>query len=130
MGRVRRRGTGIELALRKALWAVGLRYRLGVHPPLPGTPDLVFPRARVAVFVDGCFWHGCPLHGTRSKTRSEFWDAKIARNQARDTDVDASLSALGWQVLRIWEHEIRADLGACVEAVRHAVAESTTKPIR
>lgn len=110
MARVRRSGTAPELALRSTLRRVGLRCRLtpgGLS--LPGTPDLVFPRLRLAVFVDGCFWHGCPVHGTMPKTNTSFWLAKISRNRERDRQVDGSLKRLGWTVLRVWEHELRGD---------------------
>lgn len=110
MGRVRKRGTELELLLRKALWQAGFRYRLKTKIKLPGSPDLFFPRAKIAVFVDGCFWHGCPIHGTMSKTNTDFWRAKIARNRERDYEVDAKLSELGWNSIRIWEHEIKESL--------------------
>ena len=74
--------------------------------PLEGKPDFVFPTLRLAVFVDGCFWHGCPLHATRPKSNSAFWQTKLARNRARDRFVTRYLHAEGWQVLRIWEHEL------------------------
>jgi DNA mismatch endonuclease (patch repair protein) len=121
MGRVRQRGTALELALRQALWASGLRYRLRTKQRLPGSPDIVFPGAKVAVFVDGCFWHGCPIHGTQPKTRPEFWAAKIARNRERDAEVDAKLSAMGWKVVRLWEHQIRSGLSKCVADIKSAV---------
>ena len=73
---------------------------------LTGKPDFVFPKLRVAVFVDGCFWHGCPIHGTKPKQNAEFWLTKIARNQARDRLVNRTLRKAGWRVLRIWEHEL------------------------
>lgn len=110
MGRVRHRGTALEITLRKALWADGWRYRLRSKVRLPGSPDIVFPRAKVAIFVDGCFWHGCPLHGTLPQTRPEFWAAKIARNRERDAEVDAKLTVMGWISVRIWEHQIRSAL--------------------
>ncbi|MDP2788404.1 MAG: very short patch repair endonuclease [Pseudomonadota bacterium] len=118
MGRVRHRGTAPELLLRQALWTAGLRYRLGSKPHLPGSPDLVFPGAKIAVFVDGCFWHGCPLHGSHPKTREAFWAAKITRNQVRDLEVDAALATMGWSVVRLWEHEIKTNLVECVERIR------------
>lgn len=118
MGRVRHRGTAPELMLRRALWAAGLRYRLNLKPRLSGSPDLIFPSAKIAVFVDGCFWHGCPQHGSRPKIREEFWAAKITRNQARDLEVDEALTTLGWSVVRLWEHEIKANLIECVERIR------------
>jgi DNA mismatch endonuclease (patch repair protein) len=73
---------------------------------LPGKPDFVFRKEVVCVFVDGCFWHGCPRHGTRPKQNRKFWDAKIARNKERDREVNRKLREAGWQVLRIWEHEL------------------------
>ena len=107
MSRQKARDTGTEIALRRALHAQGLRYR--VHRrPVPGVrreADVVFTRARLAVFVDGCFWHGCPDHATWPKNNADFWRAKIEGNQARDRDTDARLAAAGWRVLRVWEHE-------------------------
>jgi DNA mismatch endonuclease (patch repair protein) len=104
----RRKDTEPELAIRRALHARGLRYF--VHRrPLPGLrreADIVFPRARVAVFVDGCFWHGCPDHGSkRSGTNEWYWPEKIERNRARDADTTDRLAAAGWMSVRVWEHE-------------------------
>jgi len=102
----RRRDTPGELALRSALRDLGLRYR--VDTTLPGTrrrPDVAFIGARVAIFVDGCFWHGCPTHGTWPKVNAAWWRAKIDGNIVRDRDTDAHLQASGWKVLRFWEHE-------------------------
>jgi len=101
------RDTQPELAVRSAAHGLGLRYRVGVSP-LPGvrrTADLVFPRAKVAVFVDGCFWHGCPEHHRPARRNAEFWTAKIEGNMARDADTDERLRAAGWTVVRVWEHE-------------------------
>lgn len=102
-----RRDTAPEMALRRALHAAGLRFRV-VHP-VPGNHrrsiDIAFTRARLAVFVDGCFWHGCPEHGTQPRANSEWWTTKLATNQARDTDTDRLLAEAGWRVVRIWEHE-------------------------
>jgi len=107
MARVRQRGTDVEIELRRALHALGLRYRLQV--PLSRKPrrvaDIVFIGARVAVFVDGCFWHGCPLHATWPKENAGFWRAKIEANRARDADTTQRLRELGWEVIRIWSHE-------------------------
>ena len=118
MARVRSAETGPELALRKEIWASGGRYRL--HPPLPGTPDFVFTRVKLAVFVDGCFWHGCPQHYRAPRTNADFWRAKVARNEERDRGVDCELSASGWRVLRVWEHEIRLDTPAVARRVLDA----------
>lgn len=107
MARVRQRGTDVEIELRRALHALGLRYRLQV--PLSRKPrrvaDIVFIGARVAVFVDGCFWHGCPLHATWPKENAGFWRAKIEANRARDADTTRRLRELGWEVIRVWSHE-------------------------
>lgn len=120
MSRIKSRNTAPEMALRKRLWAEGLRFRL--KQPLTGKPDLVFVRARVAVFVDGCFWHGCPEHGQIPQTNTEFWRAKIARNCARDEIVNAGLSVKGWTVLRFWQHELKRDMDACIRKIMAALA--------
>jgi DNA mismatch endonuclease (patch repair protein) len=101
------RDTRPELALRSAVHALGLRYRV-CAPPIKGlrrTADLVFSKAMVAVFLDGCFWHGCPEHHTIAATNAEFWADKVEENKARDRDTDERLSEAGWVTLRIWEHE-------------------------
>ncbi len=105
MRRVRSRDTSCEFLLRRALHARGLRYSLKRR--LPGKPDVVFVRARVAVFVDGCFWHGCPEHCRRPSSNRAYWLAKIDRNRARDVRVSRELAGAGWRVIRLWEHEIR-----------------------
>lgn len=117
MGRVRRQGTDLEIRLRKALWSSGLRYKLKTKIKLPGTPDILFPGAKLAIFVDGCFWHGCTLHGTQSKTNPDFWAAKIARNQERDKQVDEKLAAIGWRSIRFWQHDIENRIDDCVATV-------------
>ncbi len=102
----RKESTSPELRLRRCLFARGLRFRLH-RPLLEGRArkvDIVLAGHRVAVFVDGCFWHGCPRHGTRPKVNRWYWDAKFGRNQARDRDTDRRLRALGWKVFRFWEH--------------------------
>jgi DNA mismatch endonuclease (patch repair protein) len=115
MARVRSRNTAPEELLRRALWALGLRYRL--RPDLPGTPDLAFPGVRLAVFVDGCFWHGCPSHYTAPVKNGAFWQAKLDRNMARDRRVDEELAARGWRSLRLWEHDVTASPTAAAERV-------------
>ncbi|ATY15652.1 very short patch repair endonuclease [Amycolatopsis sp. AA4] len=107
MSKQKSRNTGIEMALRKILHAAGYRYR--VHRrPVKGVrreADLVFGPARVAVFVDGCFWHGCPEHGTWPKNNADYWRTKIETNRRRDANTDALLLEAGWLSVRIWEHE-------------------------
>lgn len=101
------RDTKPELALRSAVHALGLRYRVSAKPlpELRRTADLVFPRAKVAVFLDGCFWHGCPEHHTVATANGKFWAEKVAGNRTRDHDTDGRLVEAGWVSLRIWEHE-------------------------
>lgn len=118
MARVRGRDTKPEVKLRQALWSRGLRYRK--NSKLPGHPDIIFSGASVVIFVDGCFWHGCPEHGSIPASNTQFWQDKIGRNIERDREIDQRLKGDGWQVIRVWEHEIRADLG---EVVRRIEAE-------
>ena len=103
--------TSPEMELRRVLWHAGLRYR--VQYKVPGLPrrkvDIAFPGRKIAVQVDGCFWHGCPEHGRAPRRNSEWWQWKIARNQARDRDTDHRLTDLGWTVIHVWEHEDPAD---------------------
>lgn len=103
----KRRDTAPELAVRRLVHASGLRYRVDAKPlaGLNRRADLVFTRARVAVFIDGCFWHGCPEHGTKARTNRGYWATKIRGNKARDLDTDRRLIAAGWAVLRAWEHD-------------------------
>lgn len=124
----RSRDTGPELSLRRALFARGLRFRKHLRIALPDgavRPDIVFTRARVAVFVDGCFWHRCPIHASDPKANSDYWLPKLDANAARDRRVGASLAAAGWTVVRIWEHEATATAADYISAVlRRAVSES------
>ncbi|WP_343951473.1 very short patch repair endonuclease [Nonomuraea longicatena] len=101
------RDTKPELALRRAVYALGLRYRVSRRPvkSIRRTADLVFMGAKVAVFLDGCFWHGCPTHHTAAATNADYWQRKLQTNRARDAETNRLLEAEGWQVIRIWEHE-------------------------
>lgn len=101
------RDTSPELALRSAVHRLGLRYRVSKRPlpSLRRTADLVFSPSRVAVFLDGCFWHGCPEHHTIAVTNAKFWSDKVEGNRARDRDTDRRLAAAGWLSIRVWEHE-------------------------
>lgn len=124
------RDTMPELALRRRLHALGLRYRVD-RAPIPGLrrrADVVFGPARVAVYLDGCFWHGCPDHGNQPRTNSAYWKAKLERNRARDADTGARLAAAGWQVVRAWEHEdvtvVAARVQAAVRARRTAAGSA------
>ena len=106
MRAVRRQGTKAEMALRAALTSLGLRFEHNQRPSssLRREADILFPHERIAIFVDGCFWHGCPIHGTRAKANAEFWQRKIERNKARDEETNEILSEEGWLVIRVWEH--------------------------
>lgn len=116
----RRRDTSPELRLRRSLHARGLRFRVDYSISFPGgnvKADVAFPAARVAVFVDGCFWHCCPLHGTQPGSNRSYWTDKLGRNVERDARVTAGLRIAGWKVLRFWEHEIVNDLDEVVASV-------------
>lgn len=101
------RDTAPEVAVRKILHAAGLRYRVNVRvPDMPRrTIDIVFPKAKIAIFLDGCFWHGCPKHATHPKANAEWWRNKLDRNIRRDIETTEHLTSTGWTVLRFWEHE-------------------------
>lgn len=106
MSRVRATETGIEIKFRKALWGAGFRYRKNVRKYF-GTPDIVLKKYKTVIFIDSCFWHGCAKHGTMPKTRTAFWKKKIERNMKRDGEVTKHYRKEKWQVIRIWEHEIK-----------------------
>lgn len=130
----RARDTGPELALRRAVHSLGLRYRVGGRPipTLRRTADVIFPGAKVAVFVDGCFWHGCPEHHRPASRNGEFWRAKIDGNKARDSETDAALADQGWSVVRVWEHEDPSEaagrLAAVVKSARGPTTRSRRRP--
>lgn len=115
----RSRDTRPELALRSSLHELGLRYRVAARPvqEVRRTADVVFTKARVAVFLDGCFWHGCPEHHRPARRNEEFWREKIARNRERDAETDNLLVTHGWTVVRIWEHEDPSDAAERVRVV-------------
>ena len=115
----RRADTKPELALRAALFAMGYRYRKDLRLDLPARrvrPDIAFTRRRVAVFVDGCFWHACPDHGSKPKSNEWYWSPKLTRNVERDRAADAALAQAGWTVIRLWEHVPLPDAVAAVVA--------------
>lgn len=114
----RSRDTKPELAVRRLLHAHGLRYRVDIRPvaALARRADIVFTKRHIAVFIDGCFWHGCPVHGTSPKSNTGYWGPKLERNVERDADTTARLTEAGWSVLRYWEHEAPSDVAAAIEA--------------
>jgi DNA mismatch endonuclease, patch repair protein len=121
MSRIRSRDTLPELALRRSLFAAGVRGWRCHTKSLPGKPDLAFARWKVAVFVDGCFWHGHPDFFTPGKSGA-YWDAKIARTQERDRHANELLAAQGWTVLRFWDFEVEDQLDACTQRVIEALS--------
>jgi len=115
----RRRDTAPELALRSELHRRGRRFRVDYRisvPGFPARPDVVFPRQRVAVYVDGCFWHRCPVHGTEPKTNSRYWMPKLNANVARDRRMTTALEREGWRVLRLWAHTPPSEAADAVDA--------------
>ncbi|MFC9550805.1 very short patch repair endonuclease [Rhodococcus sp. NPDC056960] len=123
----RRRDTAPELALRRELHRRGVRYFVD-RAPMKGVrrrADLVFPRRKVAVYVDGCFWHSCPQHATFPKNNAEWWAEKLAGNVTRDRDTDTRLADAGWTVVRIWEHENPV---AAADRVEHVLDDGDARP--
>lgn len=122
------RDTKPELALRRAVHALGLRYRVAIRPvkSVRRTADIVFTKAKVAVFLDGCFWHGCPLHHTIAVTNASFWAEKVRRTRERDAETDQLLKEAGWRVLRVWEHEDPAD---AANRVAILLGKATERPM-
>jgi DNA mismatch endonuclease (patch repair protein) len=123
MSRIRWRDTQREL------WKVGLRFRVNLHTET-GRPDLVFLGKRVAIFIDGCFWHGCPEHYLRPRTRDRYWAAKLRMNVERDLRQTTAFEAQGWRVCRFWEHEVIEHLEDVVSAVRAALSDAGWHPRR
>ena len=128
MARIKARDTEPERLLRSALWSRGHRYRLHAETHV-GKPDVVFPGRRVAVFIDGCFWHGCPDHYVRPTTNCPFWAAKLVENVQRDHNQTLELEARGWLVVRVWEHSIYEEMESVVELVELALSGETDKSV-
>ena len=109
MSKVRSKDSKIEILLRKELWRNGFRYRKNSTKYF-GKPDIVLPKHKTVIFVDSCFWHSCKKHGSMPQTRREFWENKISRNKARDKEVSRFYKKEGWNIIRIWEHDICLDI--------------------
>ena len=126
MSRIKSKNTSIEVALRKALWHSGIRYRKN-YSKLPGKPDIAITKHRIAIFCDGDFWHGKNWEGKKHKIRSnsEYWIDKIDRNIIRDTETDKLLSAIGWTVIRFWGTEILGDVAGCVEDIKDVIFQNS-----
>lgn len=127
MSRVRRRDTKPELLVRRELHGRGLRYRVD-YRGVRGHPDLAFTRARIAVFIDGCFWHRCPIHGTLPKNNADWWLAKLNRNVERDRETDAALREAGWTVLRYWEHDDPLEIADEIEETWKSISSCRQSP--
>jgi DNA mismatch endonuclease, patch repair protein len=115
MSKVRSKNTKLELSFRKKLWNKGFRYRL--HYKITGKPDLVFVSKKVAVFIDSCFWHKCPLHHRQPGSNKDYWILKFKRNEERAKEVNKKLKKEGWKVIRIWEHAIKNNQEKCIKKV-------------
>jgi DNA mismatch endonuclease (patch repair protein) len=121
MSRIRGKDTTPEMRLRGLLWSLGLRYRLGLRV-LGVRPDLVFPGTKLAIFVDGCFWHGCPEHYVRPRSdNAAFWASKLKENVERDERQTSRLEGADWRVIRIWEHELKKNTAMVADTVWDAV---------
>lgn len=124
MSRIRGKNTQPEILLRKLLYSHGIRgYR--IHYNLPGKPDIVFTKKKIAIFIDGCFWHKCPKCFQEPETRKEFWMKKINSNVERDQRNTKKLQDTGWTVLRFWEHDIRKKSDAVVKIIAEMIEKST-----
>ena len=115
MSKVKSKNTQLELSFRKKVWTKKCHYRL--YYKITGRPDFVFVSKRVAVFVDSCFWHKCPLHHRQPNSNEEYWIPKLKRNEGRAKEVNKKLKLEGWKVIRIWEHEIKDNIDKCVKKI-------------
>jgi DNA mismatch endonuclease (patch repair protein) len=123
MQAIRSKDTKIEMALRKELRRKGYRYRKH-HSKLMGKPDIVFVKDKVAIFIDSCFWHGCPYHCRMPRTNRAYWNAKIKRNKRRDKEVTKWYKTNGWTILRFWEHGLKKSVKKCVKRIIKAKPQS------
>ena len=122
MSCIRSKNTKLELLLRKVLRSRGLRFR--TYAKLPGSPDIVFNKQKLAVFVDGDFWHGYQWKKLKPKLKNDFWIKKISRNIERDKEVNTALNDMGWKVVRIWEHKLRKDIETCVNQIERVLVKN------
>jgi DNA mismatch endonuclease (patch repair protein) len=125
MRRVKSSNTKLELKVRSALHGRGLRYRL--RSDLPGKPDLVFVKARIAVFIDSCFWHGCPEHCRMPANNREYWQRKISRTVERDKRMAETYKNMDWVMHRIWEHDIKQGFDDCIDQIEQLVRSSSSR---
>lgn len=123
MSKVKGKDTAPELMLRRALWEAGLRYRKHYGPH---RIDIAFPCKKVAIFVDGCFWHGCPLHASTPKTNADYWIPKLEMNKRRDRETTAALEDEGWIVIRVWEHELKSP-ESMIESIKQVIVRQAQR---
>lgn len=119
MRRVKSKNTSLELKVRSALYKRGLRYRLNY--PLPGKPDIIFPKQKIVIFIDSCFWHGCPEHLRKPASNIIYWSEKIKKNIARDKMVNKKYKEMDWKIIRLWEHDLKKDFEKTISNLVHAV---------
>jgi DNA mismatch endonuclease (patch repair protein) len=120
MSKIRSTDTKVEMILRRALWKEGIRYRIYYGKE---KIDIAFPKVKVAVFADGCFWHSCPIHGHIPKSNTSYWGRKLAKNEERAVAKELRLKESGWITVHFWEHEICDNPGKCVSVIREILAE-------
>lgn len=124
MSRIRSKNTSPELIIRKMLFSRGIKgYR--IHYDLPGKPDITFIRKRIVIFIDGCFWHRCPIDFQEPESKKGFWIKKINSNVARDKEVNKKLESLGWCVVRFWEHEVKKDPESVIKKIIELINDSS-----
>ncbi|RKD26015.1 very short patch repair endonuclease [Ammoniphilus oxalaticus] len=126
MRAVRSQGTKLEQAVTKRLWTMGFRFRKNVQK-LFGKPDLAIQKYKVVLFIDSCFWHGCPLHCRMPQSNTAYWQQKIERNRTRDEEVDSYYHEKGWKLLRIWEHDLKEDFEGTIERIASFMKEAKTR---
>jgi len=120
MQAIRAKETALEILVRKELWKKGIRYRKNVRG-LMGAPDIAIKKYKLVVFLDSCYWHGCPEHGVIPKSNREFWEKKIKRNIDRDMEVTKYYKSRNWNILRFWEHEVKQDLDSVIDRIINAI---------
>ncbi|WP_214795876.1 MULTISPECIES: very short patch repair endonuclease [unclassified Exiguobacterium] len=121
---VKSKNTNLEMKVRRRLWKEGIRYKTNVKS-LFGTPDIAFPNLKIVVFIDSCFWHGCPQHFRLPPKKQEFWKLKIQRNTERDNEISRHYIEENWTILRFWEHEINNNLENVVTTIIYYVNEKS-----
>jgi len=122
MRAVKSKGTKLEQKVFKALRKRGLKFRTNVTS-LPGKPDIAIKKYKIAIFLDSCFWHGCQLHCRMPKSNTEYWQKKIERNKKRDILITENYKQMGWNVLRIWEHELKENFESTIDKIEHFIKE-------